>query len=112
MKCTYSARANVGVFVLEGSLIHADGALELIENFDLRMSEGVRKFIIDLSSVAHVNSSGLGVFLTLRAKCTNSGGELVFAAPSQYLMQLFTVTKLLSLLTITSSVEEALESLA
>ncbi len=112
MKCTYSARADVGVFLLEGSLIHADGALELVENFDLRLSEGVRKFIVDLSSVAHVNSSGLGVFITLDRKCAIAGGRLVFAAPSQYLMQIFIITKLVNLLTITNSPEEAMESLA
>ncbi|MCB0494437.1 MAG: STAS domain-containing protein, partial [Cyclobacteriaceae bacterium] len=58
----------------------------------------------------HINSSGLGVLITLLTKARKVGGEVVLANPSAYIKNLLLITKLNTIFKIHPNQEKALEA--
>lgn len=112
MKFSFEPKSkNVGVFSLEGNLIGEHDGMPLTDAFNEQMEEGILNFALDLSELKHINSSGLGVFITLLTKARRKDGELVLVSPSDYIRNLMLITKLNSIFTIFQSIETAVESL-
>ena len=59
-----------------------------------RLERGDRKFIVDFSKTDYIDSSGLGVLLTLSKKIREQGGQLSLVSLSEDLRTLFELTKL------------------
>lgn len=72
---------------------------------------GERKFLIDFAKTGYIDSSGLGVLVSLSKKIREQGGELRLANLNEDLKTLFELTKLDTLFQIADSRERALESL-
>ena len=58
------------------------------------LDRGERRFVIDLAGTLYIDSSGLGVLVTLAKKAHERGGELRVAHLNDDLMTLFRLTKL------------------
>ncbi|MFQ5549866.1 MAG: STAS domain-containing protein [Gemmatimonadales bacterium] len=71
------------------------------------LDSGSRKFVIDFSATEYIDSSGLGVLVTLSKKITESEGEIRLAALNDDLRTLFELTKLDTLFELYDSVEAA-----
>lgn len=71
---------------------------------------GERKFLIDFSNTGYIDSSGLGVLVSLSKKIREQGGELRLANLNEDLRTLFELTKLDTLFSIADSRKAALES--
>ncbi len=69
------------------------------------------KCIVKLSELRFINSSGIGILITLLTKMRNRGGELVLVKPSEKLNKLLAMTKLLAIFKITETEESAIELL-
>ena len=69
---------------------------------------GARKFVIDFSRTGYIDSSGLGVLVSLSKKIREQGGDLRLAGLNEDLQTLFELTKLDTLFSITRTPEEAL----
>ena len=72
------------------------------------LEDGSRKFVIDFSKTGYIDSSGLGVLVSLSKKIREQGGELRLAGLNADLQTLFELTKLDTLFAITRTAEEAL----
>jgi len=72
---------------------------------------GERKFVIDFSNTGYIDSSGLGVLVSLSKKIREQGGELRLASLNEDLRTLFELTKLDTLFKISDSKEESLKGL-
>lgn len=107
-----SHTSDTGTFVLSGNLIGETDGINITESFMEQLDHGVRNFVLDLSSLQHINSSGLGVFITLLTKARKVGGEVALAGPSSYIRNLLMITKLNTIFHIHASVEEALTRFA
>ena len=59
-----------------------------------QLERGDRKFILDFSKTDYIDSSGLGVLVTLSKKIREQGGQLSLASLSEDLRTLFELTKL------------------
>ena len=59
-----------------------------------RLERGDREFIVDFSKTDYIDSSGLGVLVTLSKKIREQGGQLSLASLSDDLRTLFELTKL------------------
>jgi len=59
-----------------------------------QLERGDRKFILDFSKTDYVDSSGLGVLVTLSKKIREQGGQLSLVSLSEDLRTLFELTKL------------------
>jgi anti-sigma B factor antagonist len=100
---------DVTVIDVEGQLI-VGNRQELKQKVLEELEGGGRKFLIDFSNTGYIDSSGLGVLVSLSKKIREQGGELRLANLNDDLRTLFELTKLDTLFHIASSRDEALES--
>ncbi len=101
--------------VNDDTVIEVDGQLivgnrnelkkEVLEKIEL----GEQTFVIDFANTAYIDSSGLGVLVSLSKKIREHGGELRLSSLSEDLRTLFELTKLDTLFRIAEDREQALE---
>ncbi|WP_347160439.1 STAS domain-containing protein [Pontibacter chitinilyticus] len=85
---------------LQGDLIAGTDTQALLEEAD-HMQEGkVLLCAVDLSNARFMDSSGMGVLVSLLTRFRNRGGELVLIKPSDHIRKLLIVTKLNAIFTI------------
>ena len=101
--------ADVVTIDVEGQLI-VGNRQELKQKVLQELDGGSRKFLIDFARTGYIDSSGLGVLVSLSKKIREQGGELRLANLNEDLRTLFELTKLDTLFQIASSREEALAS--
>ena len=84
-----------GVTLIEvgGQLIVGNRQLLKEQVLD-QLERGDRKFIVDFSKTDYIDSSGLGVLVTLSKKIREQGGQLSLVSLSEDLRTLFELTKL------------------
>ena len=102
-------QGDVTVVDVEGQLI-VGNRQELKQKVLEQLENGDRKFVIDFSNTGYIDSSGLGVLVSLSKKIREQGGELRLANLNEDLKTLFELTKLDTLFHISSSRDEALQS--
>lgn len=71
---------------------------------------GTRKVVVDFTNTGYIDSSGLGVLVSLAKRLRELGGDLRLANLNADLRTLFELTKLDSLFQIADSREQALAS--
>jgi len=71
---------------------------------------GARKILVDFAKAGYIDSSGLGVLVSLAKRMRELGGDLRLANLNDDLQTLFELTKLDSLFQIADTRERALES--
>jgi anti-sigma B factor antagonist len=99
------------IFVLEGSLLGESDRLALKNEFANYLEQDQKFFLIDLTQLKHINSTGLGVFITLYTKVRAKGGEMVLCNPSDNIVNLLTITKLNSVFSVVQSLQEGKDKL-
>jgi anti-sigma B factor antagonist len=102
-----TAGHGVTVVRVEGQLI-VGNRQELKALIQEALDAGERKFLIDCSTTAYIDSSGLGALVTVSKKVREVGGELRIAGLNDDLRSLFELTKLDSLFHISPTVDQAL----
>ena len=100
-------RNGVVVVSVDGQLI-VGNRQELKQKILEALEAGDRKFLIDFTRTGYIDSSGLGVLVSLSKKIREQGGELRLAGLNEDLQTLFELTKLDTLFSITRTPEEAL----
>lgn len=95
---------------VEGQLI-VGNRQELKQRVLDELEGGARKFVIDFADTGYIDSSGLGVLVSLSKKIREQGGELRLSGLNEDLRTLFELTKLDTLFRITDSKEEALQGI-
>jgi anti-sigma B factor antagonist len=100
-----------GVTIVEvtGQLI-VGNRQELKDDVLKLLGTGARKFLIDFKDTAYIDSSGLGVLVSLSKKIREKGGELRLSNLNEDLRTLFELTKLDTLFYIADSRDQALEN--
>lgn len=73
-------------------------------------AEGVRNIILDLSDVKYTDSSGLSALLVGNRIFQEEGGIFVLAALSEHTIKLIKISQLDSVLNITLTAEEAIDT--
>lgn len=107
MKYQYQVEDSVFVLVLDGDLIGENRGPELMELANEQVNNGVKLCAIDISRVRFINSSGIGVLITLLTKFRNVDGEVVLINPSEQVKKLLIITKLNAIFTIVDTKEAA-----
>ena len=111
MKFTHKEEGKMVQFVFEGDLIGENNGPELVEIAGEMLGKGIVQCTIDISDVRFINSSGIGVLITLLTKFRNRGGDLVLVNPSEQVNKLLIITKLNAIFNIVNTQEEAVQSL-
>jgi anti-sigma B factor antagonist len=102
-------RDDITVVDVKGQLI-VGNRQELKQKVLDELEAGARKFLVDFAGTGYIDSSGLGVLVSLSKKIREQGGELRLANLNEDLRTLFELTKLDTLFHIASNREEALAS--
>jgi anti-sigma B factor antagonist len=95
-------------------IVSVDGQLIVGNRQELKqlvidaLDGGARKFVVDFSRTGYIDSSGLGVLVSLSKKIREQGGDLRLAGLNEDLQTLFELTKLDTLFAITRTAQEAL----
>lgn len=101
---------DVTVVAVEGQLI-VGNRQELKQKVLDELENGERKFVVDFDQTGYIDSSGLGVLVSLSKKIREQGGEFRLAGLNEDLRTLFELTKLDTLFKIAGSRAEALKGL-
>ncbi len=94
---------------VDGQLIVANRN-ELKDKVVAALESGETKFVLDFASTGYIDSSGLGVLVSVSKKIREAGGDLRLAALNEDLRMLFELTKLDTLFKICDTTDEALDS--
>ena len=108
MSFQVSKSSEVTLIEVEGQLI-VGNRQELKQQVLEQLEGGDMKFVIDFANTGYIDSSGLGVLVSLSKKIREQGGELRLSSLNEDLRTLFELTKLDTLFKITDKKEEALE---
>lgn len=98
----------------DATVVEVDGQLIVGNRQDLKdkvlaqLEAGARNFVIDFARTGYIDSSGLGVLVSVSKKIREAGGELRLACLSEDLQTLFELTKLDTLFQIRENLAEAL----
>ncbi|WP_111671929.1 STAS domain-containing protein [Algoriphagus litoralis] len=108
MKLTYTTQKDqkADYLFIQGDLIGDEVGPKLVEVVSDAIQDGAKIFVIDLSEVRYISSSGIGLLITMLTKMRNSGGEVYLTAPSDHVKKLLIITKLNNIFTVFDSVED------
>lgn len=109
MSFTVKKSGDVTVFEVEGTLI-VGNRQELKQKVIDEIEGGARKVLVDFEKTTYIDSSGLGVLVSLAKKIRETGGDLRLANLNDDLQTLFELTKLDTLFQISESRGRAIES--
>ena len=97
----------VTVYEVDGQLI-VGNRHELKRMVLDEIEGGARRFVIDFALTGYIDSSGLGVLITLSKEIRAKGGDLRLASLNEDLQRLFELTRLDTFFRICDDLEEAL----
>ncbi len=109
MNYEHNVKGDTLTLIFSGDLIGENNGPELVELVNDLLNKGVRYCFVNISDVRYINSSGIGVLITILTKFRNKSGELYLINPSEHVKKLLIITKLQAIFNIVSSVEEAQE---
>lgn len=111
MEYSHEKVNDVLVLRLSGDLIGENHGPELISIINDTINDDVIFCAIDIQNVRYINSSGIGVLITILTKFRNKGGEVVLIKPSESVEKLLIITKLNSIFTTVPNLELAFHEL-
>lgn len=95
------------IIALSGSLNSKQQAEELLNEIDFYYNEGINTIILDLQQMEYMNSSGLGVFISILTQTRNRNGEVFVVNIPKKINQLLVITKLSNVFNIALSIDDA-----
>ena len=102
-------QGDVCIIEVEGQLI-VGNRQELKQRVLDEVERGERRFLVDFTQTGYIDSSGLGVLVSLSKKIKELGGELRLVGLNEDLQTLFELTKLDTLFRISDSRDVGLQS--
>ena len=110
MNFIHKIKDNTLILHLSGDLIGEDNGSRILEVVADAIQQNVRVGIVDISGLRYINSSGIGVLITVLTKFRNKGGELYLLKPYESVQKLLIITKLNSIFQIIQSEDEVLKA--
>lgn len=111
MKYTVDKHEKYVLLKLEEPKLNSLISPKLKSEMILMNSEALRNIILDLSEVLYSDSSGLSSLLVGHRLCKNSAGSFIITGLSENVERLINISQLQNVLSITKSVEEAIDLL-
>ena len=98
------------IIELKGKLVGGPLAGRMDRTLDNILAQGNKHIIVDLGSVTHLNSSGMGILISGFTKVNDEGGKLKFANITDKIRNLLSITKLNRIFEVYDSVDDAIKS--
>ncbi len=103
---------NVLLLSLQGDLIGGEDTNAILARVQHHIEQDITRCVVDISEVRYINSSGIGLLITILTKVRNKEGELILINPSEQVKKLLIITKLNAIFSILTTREEAIERLS
>jgi anti-anti-sigma factor len=87
-------KPGVAVIALTGKVMLGANTGAIGELIASLLAQGVRKIVVDLAGVTHIDSTGIGILIASLGKVTQAGGALAMAGASGVVREGFRVTRL------------------
>ena len=94
MTTTSSVQDGILFVRLTGDLIGSPDTDQLLLSVNDHLGEAIPNCAVDLSQVRFINSTGIGVLVSLLTKFRSRGGELVLINPADHPKKMLAITKL------------------
>jgi len=102
------SQKSVTVVRLKGSLKLDDGVPELSATLGRLTQEGHRKFVLNVSEMPQIDSSGIGLLVRTHTDCVKHGGGITLVQPSNFAVHTLRLVGVLRLFKVVSSDSEGL----
>ena len=109
MTIEHDLRNDALIIKISGDLIGEDNGAGILEIVNNAIQKQVFTGIIDISKLRYINSSGIGVLITILTKFRNKGGEVYLMKPSENVQKLLVITKLNAIFQIIQNETEVLK---
>lgn len=106
MKFEQQIKNDIFILRLSGDLIGENSGTNLLDAVNTAIQQNLFVCIVDISELRYINSSGIGVLITILTKFRNKGGEVYLMKPSENVKKLLVITKLNAIFQIVQSQEE------
>ena len=103
-------KENLLILRLSGDLIGEDNGANILDKVNTAIQDNLRICVIDISKLRYINSSGIGVLITILTKFRNKGGEVYLMKPSETVQKLLVITKLNAIFQIVQNEEEVFKT--
>jgi anti-sigma B factor antagonist len=110
MNFSHEIKNNILTISLSGDLIGENNSPTVIAVVADAIESKVKTCIVDISDLRYINSSGIGLLITILTKFRNKGGEVYLMKPSENVQKLLVITKLNAIFQIVQSADEVLKS--
>jgi len=110
MNFTHEIKDNILFVRLSGDLIGENNSSDVLTVVNNALLDKLKTCIVDISALRYINSSGIGLLITILTKFRNKGGEVYLMKPSETVQKLLVITKLNAIFQIIQSEQEVLKS--
>jgi anti-sigma B factor antagonist len=113
MELKVSKRSTDGIPVvdLSGRLVFGDETKVLRSTVKEIIEHGDANIVLNLSDLAYVDSGGIGTLVGLYTSARAAGGDLKLACPNSRVQHVLEITRLMSILSVHESEEQAIADL-
>ena len=101
---------DVAIIDLTGRLMLREGDELLRDKVKSLIQQGQKRFVLNLADVPYMDSAGLGEVVCTYTTALKQGGDLKLLRPTKRVKDLLTITKLLTILGVFESEEDAVRS--
>ena len=112
MTTTSSVQNGILFVRLIGDLIGRPDTDQLLQSVNDHLGEAAPRCAIDLSEVRYINSTGIGVLVSLLTKFRSRGGEMVLINPVDHPRKMLALTKLNNIFAVAPDAAAARQQLA
>ncbi|MGI6251919.1 MAG: STAS domain-containing protein [Synergistaceae bacterium] len=88
------AKTGSGAVVSLGGSMYVEDSATAREQLIELLEEGVVNLTFDLSNLTYIDSSGLGVLISIHKRCLQKGGRMVITGLRGMVEELFKLTRL------------------
>ena len=96
---------------LTGDLIGSPDIDQLLQSVNDHLGDNVTSCALDLPEIRYLNSTGIGVLVSLLTKFRSRGGEMVLINPADHPRKMLAINKLNNIFTVAADEAAALHQL-
>ncbi|MBI4457199.1 MAG: STAS domain-containing protein [Acidobacteria bacterium] len=101
---------SVTILDLSGKITLGESSVELRNRIRELVKSGHKNILLNLGSVSHMDSSGIGELVSAYTSVTNNGGQLKLLNLTKKLHELLAITKLLTVFECYENESQALQA--
>ena len=98
MNITVEIKDRIGIIRIAGSMVFDESLLRLRTHVQEFLESGIRRFVVDVSEVPHIDSSGCGEVIRIYSSILKADGLLAFVNPTERVRTLWTRIKIIDIL--------------